>query len=897
MSRTVLIVPALLLLATSAMPVHAAQGTPPVAAPRLTSAPPSAGSQPAFASDRVIVRWKDPSKAAQRASAHHAVEVASLATPSHSVLRTQGRPVDVVIDELRHDPNVAWAERDYVVHVEDGGTQAVAVNDPMTDDQYALDRMRVRDAWTRSTGGAALIAVLDTGVQFTHPDLAGRVVAGYDFVNGDTDARDDNGHGTWVTGILVAKANNAVGVAGISWSDKVLPVKVMNSSGIGYTSDLAAGIYYAADRGAKVINMSVGGFPNLQSVGDAVDYAWAKGVVLVAAAGNHGVNERSYPASYPHVVSVSATQADDEFTNWSSYGSAVDVSAPGAAITTTDCGGCSVSSAGSPRYGAISGTSFATPNTAGVVALIAAEYPTATNAWIVDRLTSTTDDLGTVGRDDHYGTGRVNAYRALGASVTRVAPPPGDGYEPNQTVATARRLGLGTTHRPTNYPAGDVDLFAFDVPSAGKLTVTVTAVVDNTRPLKSSLPFDPVLELLASDGVSRLAWTDGPYSPDTETATSTVPAASRIYARVTNWFPNGTTVAYSIRGAFVDEIRPGIMKVTPAPDATMVPASSDLTVGFSEPVSGVNAATIGLFRGSAPIAGSVRYDASTQTAVLTPSEPLPTDAVLTARVASGITDLGGNALPASSWSFSTSPGQAFESWRRVTFAAGTYVGYRLDGSGRILATRSARLGRASGASTSQRSTLASMPGRWLYIENGLWAGYWVPESAGSHIAGETERETYGSAPRMAFAAGTHVGYVFDAAGGVVRSRSYRLTRASGANAQARAIINGRAYLLVQNGVWAGYWIRESAAVHRPGFVGRMNFALHRRMEIGAGSYTGYAFDSAGTITGSRTASLSRTSGADASAWAVVNGREYFLVANGIWAGQWLPTSAVVRLQR
>ena len=119
MSRTLLIVPALLLLATSAMPVHAAQGTPPVAAPRLTSAPPSAGSQPAFASDRVIVRWKDPSKAAQRASAHHAVEVASLATPSHSVLRTQGRPVDVVIDELRHDPNVAWAERDYVVHVED----------------------------------------------------------------------------------------------------------------------------------------------------------------------------------------------------------------------------------------------------------------------------------------------------------------------------------------------------------------------------------------------------------------------------------------------------------------------------------------------------------------------------------------------------------------------------------------------------------------------------------------------------------------------------------------------------------------------------------------------------------------------------------------------------------
>ncbi|HEX5396373.1 MAG TPA: S8 family serine peptidase, partial [Candidatus Limnocylindria bacterium] len=703
MPRTLLIVPALVLLAASTMPAHAAQATPTAATPRVAAAPPSGTSGPAFASDRVIVRWKDASKAAERANAHHATVVASLATPSHSVLRTQGRSVAAMVAELRRDPDVVWAEPDYVVQLEESGTQAVSVDDPLTDDQYALDRMQVRDAWTRSTGGTALIAVLDTGVQFTHPDLVGRLAAGYDFVNGDTDARDDNGHGTWVSGILVANANNAIGVAGISWSDKVLPVKVMNSSGLGYTSDLAAGIYYAADRGAKVINMSVGGFPNVRSVGDAVDYAWSKGAVLVAAAGNHGVEELSYPASYPHVVSVSATQADDEFTNWSSYGAGVDVSAPGAAITTTDCGGCSVSAVGSPRYTAISGTSFATPDTAGVVALIAAEYPGATNAWIVDRLTSTTDDLGTVGWDDHYGTGRVNAYRALGANVPRVAPPSGDGYEPNETVAAARRLGIGTTYHPTNYPAGDVDVFAFDVPRAGKLTVTVTAVVDNTRLPKSSLPFDPVLELLASDGVTRLAWTDGPYSPDTETASDNVSVASRIYARVTNWFPNGTQVAYSIRSVFVDEIRPGIMKATPAPDATMVPASSDLTVRFSEPVSGVSADTLGLFMGSAPIAGSVRYDASTQTAILTPSEPLPTDASLTARISTGITDLGGNALPASSWSFSTSPGEALSPWRQVVFAAGTYVGYRLDGDGHILAARIGRLGRASGASTSQRS--------------------------------------------------------------------------------------------------------------------------------------------------------------------------------------------------
>ena len=254
--------------------------------------------------------------------------------------------------------------------VDDGAVAAVGVNDPKTSGQYSLDRMRVRSAWSRSTGGGNLIAVLDTGVKANHPDLAGRVVRGRDFVNDDRNAADDNGHGTWVAGIIAANANDGYGIAGISWSDKILPVKIMSREGTGSTSDLIAGIRWSADQGADIINMSVGGFPYSQIMQDTVNYAFAKGAVLVGAAGNNRREERFYPASFNNVISVSATQVNDEFSNWSSYGPDVDVSAPGSSVLTTNCFTCTYAdhdSWGSHTY--ISGTSFATPNVSGVLAL------------------------------------------------------------------------------------------------------------------------------------------------------------------------------------------------------------------------------------------------------------------------------------------------------------------------------------------------------------------------------------------------------------------------------------------------------------------------------------------------------------------------------------------------
>jgi type VII secretion-associated serine protease mycosin len=531
-------------------------GTALPAVPVLADEPeiPTTEVEGEYATDRVVVRYDEPAKAAAEASEEGLSVVEALDTPGDPVvLDTNGQAVESVIAELQSDPAVTWAEPDYVVELaDDGETTAVAVNDPRTGEQYSLNRMRVRDAWSLETGASNLVAVLDTGVYFAHPDLQGRLVPGYDFVNRDSNASDDNGHGTWVAGIIAARVNDGIGIAGISWSDKILPVKIMNSNGTGTTSDLTAGIIWAADHGAKVINMSVGGFPWSQYVRDAVNYAWGKGVVLVGAAGNNHREESYFPASYPNVISVSATQNDDEFTNWSSYGPNVDLSAPGASVLTTNCNHTKVPACPySVEHIIISGTSFAAPNVAGVVALIRARYPTYTASQVVNRLTSTVDDLGYAGWDNRYGLGRVNAFRAVGGSPAAVPRQVGDALELNNAIGSADRLPFDTTVRPSIYPAGDVDHFAIDVPAAGRVSVRVTAITDTSRVLKSSLPIDPIVRVYNASGSLLLTVDNATNAAATEVATFASNSAQRIFVRVANWLPNGNRGAYSISAGFV----------------------------------------------------------------------------------------------------------------------------------------------------------------------------------------------------------------------------------------------------------------------------------------------------------------------------------------------------------
>ena len=615
----------------------------------------------------VVVKWRDAGRAPQALAAHGLTVVQDLGAPGKglpSVLSTQGRPVDAVLAELRADPAVEYAEPNYRFGLaEDAATAAaVAVNDPKTGGQYSLDRMRVRDAWTLSTGGSRVVAVLDTGVEFGHQDLAGRLLAGHDFVNNDGDASDDNGHGTWVSGIIAANANNAIGIAGISWSDKVMPVKIMSANGTGDTSDLTSGIVWAADHGAHIINMSVGGFPYSTYVHDAIRYAWSKGIVLVGAAGNNGRFEPFYPASYPEVVSVSATQVEDEFSFWSSYHTDVDVSAPGSSVLTTNCEVCKPiehDTTGDHRYTYISGTSFAAPNVAGVVALIWAHNPTMTNAQVVGRLKSTTDDLGYPGFDSRYGIGRVNAHRALGGSAAGVAVPPSDNVEPNNTLSAARWMAIDTTIGPTIYPAGDVDVFAVDVPRAGRLDVRATGVVDSRAyPWhRSVLPIDPILELYNTAG-TLLVRVDNEWETGTELASVVVTAPTRILIRVTNYYANGNTRSYALTPTYVDIGAPTVGITHPASLAGGVSHYVAPTAVFSEAVTNVTSSTM-LLRdvgANALVPSVVTYDPARREARLEPVNPLHPALTYRVELTGGIADLAGLTLMPNSLTFTT--GQA-----------------------------------------------------------------------------------------------------------------------------------------------------------------------------------------------------------------------------------------------
>ncbi len=293
-------------------------------------------------------------------------------------------------------------------------------NDPYYGNQWALEKANAPAAWSLSTGQGTLIAVLDTGTDLDHPDLASKVRTDidWDYIHDDAVAADDHGHGTHVSGIAAAATNNGVGVAGLGWEATILPLKVLDADGVGYEDDLAAGIRYAADNGADVINMSLGGpYACPFIVQEAVDYAYAKGVVVIAAAGNHGgssgPNAEMFPANCEHVLGVAATTSSDAHASYSNYGNHVSVAAPGSSIYSTLRGG---------GYGYNSGTSMATPYVAGLAALVRARYPSYTPDQVASAILDNADDLGTTGWDQYYGCGRINAFEALSAGAHGSSP-------------------------------------------------------------------------------------------------------------------------------------------------------------------------------------------------------------------------------------------------------------------------------------------------------------------------------------------------------------------------------------------------------------------------------------------------------------------------------------------
>ncbi|MDT7539918.1 MAG: hypothetical protein QOI82_3503 [Actinomycetota bacterium] len=304
----------------------------------------------------------------------------------------------------RTQPGVVAADVDHRVHT-------VGDPDPLQGSQWGLTTLHATTAWAAGDGTGQVVGVVDTGVDATQPDLAGAVLPGTDIVDPGGDGRTDpNGHGTHVAGIVAAVAGNGIGGAGLAAGARVLPVRVMAADGSGWDSDAAAGLIWAADHGATVVNLSFGG-PDRSAVMDqAVSYALSEGVSVVVAAGNEGDvgDPVEWPAASPGVIAVGAVNAQGVRPPWSSTGSHLAVVAPGVDILST----VPVRAADPSGYASWSGTSMAAPFVTASVALLRKAQPVLTPSAVRQRLVATADDLGPVGFDPQYGAGRVNLLAA-----------------------------------------------------------------------------------------------------------------------------------------------------------------------------------------------------------------------------------------------------------------------------------------------------------------------------------------------------------------------------------------------------------------------------------------------------------------------------------------------------
>lgn len=399
-------------------------------------------------------------------------------------------------------------------------------------------------------------------------------------------------------------------------------------------------------------------------------------------------------------------------------------------------------------------------------------------------------------------------------------------------------------------------------------------------------------------GPNRVSWngrrTDGTVAPD-----------GRYLIRigvvdgggVTHWAPAPTAPPNVVAtwGFELDRVAPVISSTSPSAGAVMVAASARPSVVFDVPVTSVGPATVYLEHvGGSVVPATLSWNAATRTLLVVPAAPLPTDADVRLRITGGVTDHAGNPVAARDVEFRTAPGTAFDPARRFTVLAGTHTAFTIGAGGDLLSARSATFRSSSGASTGQRAELPNLPGRWLHVETGTWAGRWIAESPGIHLPGETERWSVTPTTKLHFASGSHTGYRFDRGGRVIGTLTATLSRASGANVSVRAIINGRPYWWVTNGMWAGHWLPESARAHRAGFVDEVPI-VGTRVAFSAGTYTAHRYDESGARLASKSATLGAASGAPIGGWAVINGRPHALVDAGIWAGFWMPIDTRVTL--
>ncbi len=433
--------------------------------------------------------------------------------------------------------NIAFAEVDELVE------PIGVVDDPSYPSQWHLPLMKAPDAWLQANGQDITVAVCDTGVNVNHADLAGQTVPGYNTASNNTETADVHGHGTWVSGVVAAAANNGIGVASVAPGARVMAMRITDrTDGYAYFSDMAECVRWAADQGARVANISFGGVPGSATVADAASYMRNKGGLVVVAAGNDGA-DMGYTNS-PYLYTAAATTSTDAKASYSNFGAYVDIAAPGSSIYTTDRGG---------GYASVSGTSFASPNAAATAALVMSANPTLSPDDVTVIIGKTAVDLGTAGYDPIFGAGRVNALAAVQeAAVAGFI----DRTAPNASV-TSPRTGVTVS-----------DLLSVEVSANDNIGVTRVDLLIDGNVVDSETQ-------QISAGVYRFGWdsnavSDGPHSLS---AVAVDAAGNR-----------GTASAISLQVANSSDTQAPVATITSPADGSMLSGSATLAASGKDDV-------------------------------------------------------------------------------------------------------------------------------------------------------------------------------------------------------------------------------------------------------------------------------------------------------------------------
>jgi thermitase len=441
---------------------------------------------------------------------------------------------DRILDALSHRPDIEFAEPDSLIAPD------LVPNDFNYISEWHLPKIQAPQAWDLTTGSSSvIIAILDTGVDGTHPDLASKLVPGWNFYDNTSDTSDVVGHGTAVAGSAAALSNNSIGVASIAWGCKIMPIRVSDSLGYGSILAMAQGLIWAADHGARVANISYK-VTTSSTVTSAAQYFQSKSGVVTISAGNDGTFDSS--PDNPYVLTVSATDSTDLLASFSCTGANIDLAAPGVGVSTIIAGGA---------YGAGTGTSFSAPVVAGVAALVISMNPGLTGVQVQDILKQTADDLGSAGWDANYGYGRVNAYKAV---FLATGTPPADSTAPSAII--------------TAPAAGDT--------VAGVVSIDVSAT-DNLGVTKLECYANGMLMGTSSSAIASFLW------DTTQNLNGSYNLQIIAYDAAGN-FGTSASIIVTIQNTIPDTILPSVQITSPA-TGTTVTKNCKVSVAASDNVA------------------------------------------------------------------------------------------------------------------------------------------------------------------------------------------------------------------------------------------------------------------------------------------------------------------------